>query len=276
MPEGEIFTCFTASGVAETYEDLYVPRIFIPWATALVDAAGLRPGEAVLDVATGPGTVARIAAERVGPAGRVVGTDLSAAMIAIAEGKPVIAGAARIEYLVSPAAPLKVASAAFDQVLCQQGLQFFPDRLAALREMARALKAGGRLAVAVWREIERQPSFAAIYRALRESLGDDAARPYAAPFAWPDGAALEQALVSAGFRRVRVEERSLPLTYEGGIAQAVRTLAASPVADAVAQLQDARRGELFEGMMRQLTPLFREGAIRTTMVSTLAFADAPS
>jgi len=73
-------------------------------------------------VATGPGTVARIAAERVGAQGRVVGADFSEAMIAIARAKPRTTGAAPIEYLVSPAAPLDVDDEAFDAVTCQKGL----------------------------------------------------------------------------------------------------------------------------------------------------------
>src|SRR5712691_9927348 len=125
------FSCFSVGSIAGTYEEIYVPRIFVPWARLLLDRAALRPGEGVLDIATGPGTVARIAAEQVGPQGRVVGADFSEAMIAIAKGKPGVTSAAPVEYIVSPAAPLTVEDETFDVVTCQQGLQFFPDRAAA-------------------------------------------------------------------------------------------------------------------------------------------------
>ena len=72
MSQNEVFGCFSVASVAGIYDDIYVPRIFIPWAKLLLEQARLQPGESVLDVATGPGTVARLAAEEVGPKGRVV------------------------------------------------------------------------------------------------------------------------------------------------------------------------------------------------------------
>ncbi len=168
--EPTVFGCFSVQSVADAYQKIYLPRIFIPWGKRLIERAQLQPGDAVLDVATGPGTVARLAAERVGPRGRVVGADISPAMIAIANGKPPVPGGAALEYVVSPAAPLAVPDEAFDVVTCQQGLQFFPDRGAAIAEMHRALRRNGRLVAAVWREIALQPSFAALDAVLRECL----------------------------------------------------------------------------------------------------------
>jgi ubiquinone/menaquinone biosynthesis C-methylase UbiE len=272
MPEASVFGCFSIGSVAATYEEIYVPRIFIPWARLLVDRAHLKPAETVLDVATGPGTVARLAAERVGRHGRVVGTDISAAMVDLARAKPIPSEAAPIEYLVAPAAPLPVDDGAFDLVTCQQGLQFFPDRRAALREMHRALKPSGRLVAAVWREIAQQPSFAAIDAALRECLSAEAAEPYGAPFRWPSADDLRAALEDGGFEVVVIEEHQLPLIYEGGISQALSTLAASPVATTVAGLAAEDRAQLWHAGERRLQPLVTGTAIGTQMVSHLAIA----
>ena len=272
MAEGTVFGCFSIGSVAAIYDEIYVPRIFIPWARLLLERADLSPGESLLDVATGPGTVARLAAEQVGPRGRVLGTDISAAMIGIAQKKAIAGEAAAIEYLVAPAAPLPVADGSFDVVTCQQGLQFFPDRPAALKEMHRALRQGGLLVAAVWREIALQPSFAAIDGALRERLGPDAAEPYGAPFRGPGKAQLRQALVDAGFKNIAVDEYRLPLIYEAGIAQALATLAASPVATTVAELTDDERARLWEAGRRRLEPLLVDGAVSTEMVSHLAVA----
>ncbi len=106
--------------------------------------------EAVLDVATGPGTVARIAAARARSTGRVVGIDISAPMLEVARGKPAEPGAAPLEFLERHAHDLQFPDASFDVVLCQQGLQFFPDQIAALPEMHRVLKPSGRVGIAVW------------------------------------------------------------------------------------------------------------------------------
>jgi ubiquinone/menaquinone biosynthesis C-methylase UbiE len=181
---------FTTPSVPKAYEEFLVPRLFEPWARLLLDEVNLQPGEAVLDVATGPGTVARLAAARLGSKGRVVATDIALPMLDIARAKPVAAGAARIEYVESPAAPLEAPSGTFDAVLCQQGLQFFPDRPAALREMHRVLKANGRVAIAVWAQIERNQIFAAYHAALRATVNAELADLMMAPFSWPSGAAL--------------------------------------------------------------------------------------
>ena len=269
MAEPPVGACFSVGSIAETYEDIYVPRIFIPWARLLADVAQLRPGEAVLDIATGPGSVARVAAERVGPNGRVVGSDISEAMIGIARQKPQLTEAAPIEYLIGPAAPLPVEDASFNVVLCQQGLQFFPDPVAALREMYRVLKPGGRVALAVWREIAMQPSFAAVDAALRECLPPDLADPYGAPFRGPDAQRLTSLATDAGLSDVRVEAHRLPLVLEGGPHQILAALAASPIAATVAELDASTRGHLWAAATRRLEPLVRDGKLRTEMVSNI-------
>ena len=141
----------------QVYDDVLVPRLFVPWAQVLLDALDPQPGEAVLDVACGPGSVTRLAAERVGTSGRVTGCDLSPAMLELARAKPVDAAAAPIEYLEAAADDLPVPEENFDFALCQQGLQFFPDRAAALLELHRALRPHGRLGVAVGRRSTIRP-----------------------------------------------------------------------------------------------------------------------
>jgi ubiquinone/menaquinone biosynthesis C-methylase UbiE len=183
---------FNNPSVPKAYNEFFVPRLFEPWAKVLLEGADLRRGESVLDVATGPGTVARLAAVRLGAEGRVVATDIAQPMLDIAKAKAP-PGGAPIEYLNSPAAPLAAATGAFDAVLCQQGLQFFPDRPAALREMRRVLKPGGRAAIAVWAELDRNQIFAAFHAALRATAPDALADLITAPFSWPSGAALKSA-----------------------------------------------------------------------------------
>jgi len=241
----------------------------------LIEQAALRPGEQLLDVATGPGTVAGLAAEKLGRNGRVVATDVSAAMLAIARGKARSPAAAEIHYVESPAAPLTAPGSAFDVVTCQQGLQFFPDRGAAIREMYRALRPGGRLVVAVWREIQQQPSFAAIDAALRECLPAQQVEAYGAPFKWPKADELASALKGQGFQDVSVAEHTLPLVYEGGVEQVFSTLGASPVAATVAALSDAQRAELRRAAQDHLGRLVRDGQVRTQMVSSVARARKP-
>jgi len=97
---------FNNPSVPKAYNEFFVPRLFEPWAKVLLEGADLRRGESVLDVATGPGTVARLAAVRLGAEGRVVATDIAQPMLDIAKAKAP-PGGAPIEYLNSPAAPLR-------------------------------------------------------------------------------------------------------------------------------------------------------------------------
>jgi ubiquinone/menaquinone biosynthesis C-methylase UbiE len=187
-----------AQSSMSVYERVMVPRLFAPWAELLLDELALVAGEAVLDVACGPGAVTRRAAARVGPSGRVVGCDLSPAMLAIAGAKPAVSGAPAIEYHQAPAESLPVPDGAFDVVSCQQGLQFFPDRPAALAEMRRALRPRGRVGIAVWTEIGGSPPFRALADAIGVVAGAELAERYrAGPWGFPDGNRLEALLENA-------------------------------------------------------------------------------
>ena len=115
----------------ELYQRYLVPAITAVWAADLVDQAAPRPGERILDVACGTGVVARAAAERVGGTGRVAALDINPGMLAVARSLPAAPGPA-IAWHEGSVLALPFPDAAFDVVLCQIGLQFFPDRSAAL------------------------------------------------------------------------------------------------------------------------------------------------
>jgi ubiquinone/menaquinone biosynthesis C-methylase UbiE len=236
---------FNDPAVPKAYDEFLVPRLFEPWAKLLLDEAELRLRQRVLDIATGPGTVARLAAMRVGPQGRVVATDIAQPMLDIAKSKIQPPSSAPIEYLQSPAAPLAAATGSFDAVLCQQGLQFFPDRAAALLEMRRVLKPSGRAAIAVWAELERNQIYAAFHAALLATAPSELAQLITAPFSWPSGAALKVAAEDAGFRQVRLVTRSLPMVLEGGVEQAVRAFAGTPTSPGVASLAQEVQAAFF-------------------------------
>src|SRR5207247_293326 len=265
---------FTNPSVPKAYEEFFVPRLFEPWAALLLDEAKLKKGQAVIDVATGPGTVARLAAPRLGPKGRIVATDISRPMLDIARAKRALAGAAPIEYVESPAAPLAAPTGAFDVVLCQQGLQFFPDRPAALREMKPVLKPGGHAVIAVWTAISRNQIFAAFHAALRAATPPDLADLITAPFSWHSSAELKAAAEEAGFRKVRLLTRSLPMVMEKGLEQAVQSFSATPVSPGVAALPQSIQDSFFARMRQELSALVVDGKVIGEMVSNIIVAHA--
>lgn len=162
---------------AEIYEAFFVPALFAEWAERVIKAAGVQAGQRVLDVACGTGVVARAAAKRVGPAGSVVGLDVNEGMLAVAR---------RLETAVTwrqgTAESLPFDDASFDTVVSQFGLMFFADKPAALREMVRVLRPGGKLAVAVWDTLENTPGYARMTGLLRRLFGEEAANGLRAPY----------------------------------------------------------------------------------------------
>jgi ubiquinone/menaquinone biosynthesis C-methylase UbiE len=183
---------------AEVYEHYLVPGILAPWTPDLLAVATLRPGERVLDVACGTGLVARAAAPRVGSNGQVVGLDINPGMLAMGRRASATAGVS-IEWLNGNAISLPLSDAAFDVVLCQQGLQFFPDRPATLREMNRVLVGGGRLALSVWRSIEHNPGQVALAEGLLRHVGSEAAARVHEAFSLGDDKELRTLMAAAGF-----------------------------------------------------------------------------
>ena len=136
---------------AEVYEAAVRPGVLRPVGAAAVRRPpASQPGQAVLDVACGTGIVARTAADLVGTRRHVVGVDLNEAMLTVARRvRP------DIEWRQGDVAALPFADRSFDAVLCQMALMFFPDRAAALREMARVVRPDGSVAVLVPRPARR-------------------------------------------------------------------------------------------------------------------------
>lgn len=162
---------------ARAYEALFVPAIFGQWAAKVAEAADIQPGHKVLDVACGTGALARAAASRVGSGGQVTGLDLNPGMLAVAGEL-----APEIEWTQGDAGGLPFNDDVFDVVASNFGLMFFPNRQAAIGEMLRVLKPGGRLVVAVWDTLENTPAYATAVATLARIAGEAAADALRAPF----------------------------------------------------------------------------------------------
>jgi SAM-dependent methyltransferase len=188
---------------AEVYEEQFVPALFSQWGPVVCDAAGIRPGQRVLDVACGTGALTAAVADRVGPDGRVTGLDANPEMLEVARRQH-----RAIEWRDGRAESLPFADASFDAVVSQFGLMFFENRVAALREMQRVLRPGGSMAVAVCDALARSPGYAALAALLERLFGARVADAFRAPFALGDATDLRALCVEAGIVDARVAQHA--------------------------------------------------------------------
>lgn len=211
----------------ELYQRYLVPAITSLWAADLLDRMQPKRGEAVLDVACGTGVVARLAAERM-ETGRVVGLDFNSGMLAVAQSLPKTG--ASIEWLQGSALSLPFPDSSFDLVLCQLGLQFFPDRLLALREMKRVLVPSGRVALSVYSAIERTPAANAFAKALDQRLGPDASRIKRAEHIFPGAEEIGALVSTAGFDEISLNTITKRIEFPSVLDYVRFQLIATPMA----------------------------------------------
>jgi SAM-dependent methyltransferase len=234
---------------AELYERYVARYILGPWAPLLVDVAHVGVGDRVLDLACGTGVVARIAAQRVGSVGRVVAVDLNPAMVAVARSLPRPAGPS-IEWLERSALDLRLPDATMDVVLCQQGLQFFPDRALAMREMRRVLARGGRLALSVWTGVGLYNG--AVGDALTRFVSDTAALQFCASRQVPANEEMQRLATEAGFSAVAVRVSRIDVHLPRLDKFTLDHLSATPIAPLIAATDPATREKIGASVMQEL------------------------
>lgn len=242
----EVYDTRFSGNEAENYERYFVPAIGAPLAADLVDAAALRPGERVLDVACGTGVVTRLAAERVGNDGRVAGSDVNPAMLDVARA---VRTEPSIEWHQANVESMPHADESFDVVLCQMGLQFVPNKLAALREMHRVLAAGGRVVFNVPGPTPRLMSEFA--EALARQVNPEAASFVHLVFSLNDPNELRDMMGSAGFRDVDVRRATKALRVPPPEEFMWQYIHSTPMAAVIAGLDEQRQEALERDVSEQ-------------------------
>ena len=234
---------------AEAYEAAFVPAFFAQWAPMICDLARVAPGQSVLDVACGTGIVTRTAADRVGPEGEVVGLDLNEAMLTVARRvRP------DLTWRQGDAAALPFPDGSFDAVLCQMALMFFPDRPAALQEMARVAVPGGSVALAVPGRLEAQAAFAPLFDMVVRYAGEEARALLSTYFVCGDLDELAALVGSAGLD-VSVARTELGTYRAPSVDEFVRTeVESTPLAERITEDEYER----IRGDARELLAAFVE------------------
>lgn len=186
----------------DIYDDIFMPAMIEEWPARLAEKAAVSAGARVLDVACGTGAWALCAADRVGRDGHVVGLDINTDMLAAARKKQPGPTAAAIDWREASVDAIPFADASFDIVCCQLGLMFFPDQVAALREIRRVLVPGGRMVAMVWGRMEQCPTQMAVAAAWARQFGTEEAAGFHNQHSLADLTKMHELLTAAGYHEI--------------------------------------------------------------------------
>jgi len=228
---------FVATTFTEIYERVLVGPLFRPFAERLIDRVGPRGGDSVIDVACGTGIVARIARERLGLAAPIIGIDVAPAMLAVARVVD-----PSIDWREGNATSLPVAATErFTILTCHQGLQFMPDKPAAIREMRRVLAPGGRVAIATWRSLGDLPQMSELNEIAERHIGRFADSRHSLG----DPTVVKQLLVDGGFSDIVVDTVAHDVQFsDGALFARLNAMAVIGMSEKGKTMSEAERGEL--------------------------------
>jgi ubiquinone/menaquinone biosynthesis C-methylase UbiE len=231
-----------------------------PVADLLIDRAGIKAGERVLDVGCGSGSTTFAFARAVGPSGHVIGIDISAPMLARArEVTPV---GAPVEFILADATIHSFAPENFDLLASRFGVMFFADPASSFANMRRAMRRSGRLAFACWREPRQNPFFMtplqAVYRHVPKMPQVGPEDP--GPFSFASEERVHRVLSSAGFSEIAMEpcDLALDVAVGGGLEAAViSALEIGPAARALADQSPDVVAAAAQSIREALTPFVK-------------------
>lgn len=256
---------------AERYDSVMVPVIFQPWARELLRRQPPQQGDRILDLACGTGAVTREIASHGTGFAKLAGVDMSADMLAVAATKADEIGI-KAEWFEADAGNLPFPDANFDLAYCQQALQFFPDRVAALRELHRVLARGGRVAFCVSRGLSENPLLMAQATALEKHVGAEAGAAVRAICQLSDPEEIRANFEAAGFQDIRLETVSLTLHHPDGRAYAEGAMGGMHTGDKLSRLSEEERNACFNDFLTALGSCFDGKAIRFPHVSNVVTA----
>jgi len=197
--------------IAEKF-DIWLPFIE-PAGAAMISALHAKPGQRVLDVASGTGEPALTLAQQ-NKHLEVIGSDAAPGMVAVANGKVKTLGLSNVHFEIMPGDKLNFDDAAFDHVMCRFGIMFFEDPLKGLKEMRRVLKPGGHFAFAVWHTEETMHMMRWSYEAFKGKLPAPQLPPLEIITRLGKPGYFESLLQQAGFSNIVVEQKSLNYRFE--------------------------------------------------------------
>jgi ubiquinone/menaquinone biosynthesis C-methylase UbiE len=245
-------TSFQLEGDApQRYERNIVPMISSPMAEQMFEHVSLQDGDHVLDVACGTGIVTRVAAQRFPNVARIVGVDLNTRMLEVARENTPTTGVP-LEWQQGDMCELPFPDRSFDVALCQRGIQFVPNKLAALREIRRALVSRGRFVFSVF--AAPSPYHVKLSEALTRHVSAEAATSCLSPFSWRDEEVIRKLLDEAGFHGIEMRIMEFMIRFRASVDSVLGWIASAPYAREVAAVSEEARLAVGQEVVDALQP----------------------
>jgi SAM-dependent methyltransferase len=250
----------------------HVDAMVGPLTTRLLELTDPQPGERVLELACGPGSVGLLAAERVGPSGEVVLSDVTSAMTAVAAERACARGFTNVATREIDLNGIDEPDGAYDVVLCREGFMFAREPAETARQIARILRPGGRVAVSVWGRRDRNPWLGLVFDAVTAQTGRQVPPPGApCPFALGDPDRLAGALADGGLSGVGVSQHAMTVHDRSADAWFERRAAlAGPLAKLLAGLPPAGAGALRAQAREAARPYETDGGVEFPALTLIA------
>ncbi|HJY30822.1 MAG TPA: methyltransferase domain-containing protein [Pyrinomonadaceae bacterium] len=252
-----------------------IRAMFAPLTNALIEHAGINEGQTVLDVAGGPGEPGLTIAEKVGPNGSVTCTDAVAEMVEAARNDATRRGLTNVQFHQCSADSLPFPDNYFDTTVCRLGIMLVPDPLAAVREMLRVTKPGGRLALAVWHKSEINPFCYVVTNVMAQHVNASAADPDAPnAFRFAESGKLANVLTEAGAREV--EERVVKFNIQAPISAhefwIMRSRTSDTLREKLAKLSTEEQTQIADEVQQEVKEFFAHNQMNFPTQMILATA----
>ncbi len=251
-------------GGPEAYEKFIAPAFGGVWAQDIVERAALRKGDRILDVGCGTGIVARFAYQSLGDSVHITGIDVN--RIALEKAREISErNATRVEWKQADVTALPFPDDEFDVLLCQQGLQYFPDRSRALSEIHRVLVDQGRIVFSVWRSIEFSPFYLAIHKALQDYVSQKTAAVLASAYTLSDSVLLRTLFEGAKFKNINIRIVVKQMRYSPLEEFLFGSIFASPFANDILALEYLKREEMFQTIHKSISNYIDDDGLAAPM-----------
>ena len=248
-----------AGSIPELYDRHMVPLIFAPYAEDLAGRLRTRAVSRVLEIAAGTGAVTRALARELPRGCRIIATDLNPAML---ERAAAVGAARPVEWRQADAMQLPFEDAAFDAVVCQFGVMFFPDKGKAFAEMRRVLKPRGLLLFNVWDRIEDNDFADIVTQSLARFFPADPPRFMArTPHGYHDADAIRRDLAAGGLRAARIETVAARSRAESPHIAALAYCQGTPLRSEIEARAPGRLGDVTEAATAEIAKRFGSGAV---------------